>query len=108
MQYTFVDVIYSREVPHMQSMQMQREALGQSVPKWTNGGHLMVHLKLYELWMCEGLMCLLVNEQCCMMGKMWVIPEPSQGCPVLAMKAARLNGPLATVVLWIAALRALS
>lgn len=33
MQYIFVDVIYSREVPHRQSMQMQRVALGQSVPK---------------------------------------------------------------------------
>lgn len=29
-QYTFVDVIYSGEVPHMQSMQMQSVALGQS------------------------------------------------------------------------------
>lgn len=32
-QYTFVDIIYSGKVPQMQSMQMQRVALGQSVPK---------------------------------------------------------------------------
>lgn len=55
-QYTFVDIIYSGKVPQMQSMQMQRVALGQSVPKWPNIGHLMVQLELYELLMCEGLM----------------------------------------------------
>lgn len=32
MQYAFVD-IYSWKVPQMQSMQMQRVALGQCVPK---------------------------------------------------------------------------
>lgn len=38
----------------------------------------MVHLKLYELLMCEGSMCLAVNEQCCAMGKMGITQEPSQ------------------------------
>lgn len=33
MQYAFVDIIYSWKVPQMQSMQMQRVALGQCVPK---------------------------------------------------------------------------
>lgn len=41
----------------------------------------MVHLKLYELLMCEGLMCPPVNEQCCMMGKWELFENPLRGLP---------------------------
>lgn len=107
-QYIFVDVIYSREVPHMQSMQVQGMALGQPVPKRKYVGQLMISLRLYELLMCAGLMFPPMNEQSCVMGKIKIIWELSEDCLVLATKAGKLNGPLATVMLWIAALHAVS
>lgn len=68
----------------------------------------MVQLKLYELLMCESLMCPPIDVQCCLMGKVSYPRILSDHCLVLAMEAARLSGPLVPVVLGIAALCALS